>query len=261
MDEMKTVQQDDIRFEVRDNIAILTLSGAPGNYLKTPAFMPLSQFSQWMSDESLKGLIIRGEGRNFSAGGDLTKLFTAMDEDDSVTETLMTEGGELLRAIENLDIPVIAAINRVCFGGGLELALACHIRVASENALLAFPEVNRNLMPGMGGTFRLPAVTGLFHAAGMILGGDTIDAVTAKETGVIDHIAPRDQAFDYAWRLMLKMTHDRPVVVIRNIMTALRNSLCLAPDEAIKEETRLFCELARIESARRKQEDGNTMGS
>ncbi|MEI6683642.1 MAG: enoyl-CoA hydratase/isomerase family protein [Bacteroidota bacterium] len=254
-------QHGDILFEIRESIAILTLCSPPGNYLKVPAFIPVSQFREWMGDEDLKGLIIRGEGRNFSAGGDLPHLFAAMDDDDGAIETLMSEGIELLGAIENLDIPVIAAINRVCFGGGLELALACHIRVASENALLAFPEVNMNLMPGMGGTMRLPAVTGLFRSAGMILGGDMLDATAAKEAGLIDHIAPRDQAFDYAWNLMVKMTRDRPVKVIRNIMSALENSLCLAPDEALKEESRLFCELARIESARRKQEDGDAVGS
>jgi len=251
----------DIQYEVRESIAILTLSPPPGNYLKVPAFVAVSQFREWMSDERLKGLIIRGAGRNFSAGGDLPHLFAAMEEDDSAIETLMAEGGELLSILESLEIPVIAAINRVCFGGALELALACHIRVASENALLAFPEVNGNLMPGMGGTFRLPAVTGLFHSAGMILGGDTMNAAAAKEVGLIDHIAPRDEAFDYAWNLMVKMTGDRPVKVIRNIMSALRNSLCLAPDEALKQESRLFCELAWIESVRRKQEDGDAVGS
>ena len=249
---------DEVLFEIDDSIGILTLNHPPENYLTVPEFIPVTIFREWTNNDTLKGLIIKGEGKNFSAGGNLEHIFSAGEKGLSL-HNLMADGLELLRCIQNLDIPVIAAINRVCFGGGLEIALACHFRVASENALLAFPEVNRNLMPGMGGTFRLPATISLFESTQMILGGDMINATEAKELGILDYVAPKDKAFEFSWNLMQKMTHDRPVKVIRFIMRALKNSTELSPEEAMKEETNLFCELARDESIRRKKEDGHTV--
>jgi len=242
---------DKVTYEMRECIGILTLHDPPSNGLALPEFVPTDLFNQWISDISLKGLIIRGEGKNFSSGGRLEAIFNTGEDPDRLAN-LMSDGIALLQSIQDLEIPVIAAINRVCFGGGLEIALACHIRVASENALLAFPEVNHNLMPGMGGTFRLPKYTGFSNSARMILDGDTITASEARELGLVDHIAPKDRAFEHAWTLMRKMTHDRPVKVIRAIMTTLKNSAELPQDEAMIEETRLFCSLAQDEAIRRK---------
>ncbi len=247
-----------VTFEIIESIGILTLSDPPENYLPLPEFIPLPLLQDWLNNETLKGLIIRGEGRNFSAGGDLGKIFTLAGQPAGL-EDVMVKGHELLRYIELMDIPVIAAINRVCFGGGLEIALACHFRVASENALLAFPEVNLNLMPGMGGTYRLPAIAGTFQSARMILGGDIVSAARAREIGLVDHIAPKDKAWEYSLELMLKMTRERPVKVIRHVMTAIRNSILLGREEAAAGEVRLFCELAADESARRKTEENNTV--
>ena len=246
---------DEVLFEINDSIGILTLNTPPENYLTLPEFIPVTLFRDWTKDDTLKGLIIRGEGKNFSAGGNLQQIFAA-GENESALHRLMDDGLELLWCIQHLDIPVIAAINRVCFGGGLEIALACHFRVASENALLAFPEVNLNLMPGMGGTSRLPATIGLFQSAGMIMGGDMVNAAEAKKMGLVDYIAPKDQAFEVSWNLMQKMTHDRPVKVIRYIMKAIKNAAELTPEEAMKAETKLFCELAKDEATRRKKEHG-----
>jgi enoyl-CoA hydratase len=245
---------DTVTFEVLDSIGIITLHAPPANELAIPEFIPIDLFKQWTSSSSLKGLIIKGGGKNFSAGGSLNAIFEASDHPE-VLKTLMQSGLNLLNNLTNLDIPVIAAINRVCFGGGLEIALACHIRVASENALLAFPESNLNLMPGMGGTFRLPAFAGFSESAKIILGGDIVNAPDALRMGFIDYLAPKDQAFEYAWTLMQKMTHDRPVKVIRSIMKALKNASELSPDEAMLEETRMFCSLALDEARRRKTEE------
>ncbi len=248
------IHRDKSTFELIDSIGIISLDDPPANALSIPEFISIRLLHQWIANPSLKGLIIRGEGKNFSAGGNLEAIFNASGNPKTL-QSLMEDGISLLKTIENLDIPVIAAINRVCFGGGLEIALACHIRIASENALLAFPEANFNLMPGMGGTVRLPAYAGFSQSAEMILGGDMIDALNAKELGIVDHIAPKDQAFEYAWTLMQKMTHDRPVKVIRSIMKALKNAVELSHDEAMKEETLLFCSLARDEAERRKNEE------
>lgn len=248
---MSTVNH--IRYEITDSIGVVTLCDPPGNVLPVPAFIGDDLMDRITTDPELKGLIIKGEGRNFSAGGNLERIFVESSDQEAL-RSLMDDGHRTLSRITSLDIPVIAAINRVCFGGGLEIALACHIRVASENALLAFPETNQNLMPGMGGTVRLPALAGFAVSARMILEGDTLSATEARELGLVDHIAPRDGAFRYAFELMLKMTQDRPVTVIRSVMRALHNAEALPPADALREETRMFCALASTEADRRRKE-------
>jgi enoyl-CoA hydratase/carnithine racemase len=247
-------QNDLVTFEIHNEVGIITLDLPPGNYLPIPGFIPLNMFMQWIGSDHLKGLIIRGRGKNFSAGGNLEQIFKESGHPDTM-QHLMDEGIELLNCIQNLEIPVISVISGVCFGGGLEIALASHIRVASENALLAFPEVSHNLMPGMGGTVRLPGVIGWSYAVNMILGGDIINAKAGKEMGLIDYLVPKDQSFTFALNLMQKMTRDRPLKVIKSIMKSLKNARTLSPEAAMAEETKLFCKLAIDEAERRKTEE------
>ncbi|MCK9219794.1 MAG: enoyl-CoA hydratase/isomerase family protein [Bacteroidales bacterium] len=242
-----------ISFEIINDIGIISLGNPPSNKLEQPEFIPLEQFHEWIQDESVKALIITGEGKNFSSGGNLKEIFHQTQDPERLAFG-MNAGKELLEAINDLLIPSIAAINRVCFGGGLEIALACHIRVASENALLAFPEINSNLMPGLGGTIRLPEIIGLSQATRVILGGDIVNASDAKSMGLVDFLAQKDHAFEYAFSLARKMTIDRPVKVINAIMKSLKNAATLSPTEAMKDETRLFCMLAINEAERRKME-------
>ncbi len=247
---------DTVKYEIRQQIGILTISMPPGNYLPSPEFISRELMDRIGQDESLKGLIVCGEGRNFSAGGDPgTILATAADPE--LLRRQLEKGSELLHSISHLHIPVIAAINGVCFGGGLEIALACHIRVASQNALLAFPEVNHGLMPGMGGTFRLPSVTVSAAAQLMLLGGDLLTATEALKLGIVDYMAPKGQSFTMAWDLMQKMTHDRTPKLIRYVLRALQNAETLSAEEAFSEELRMFCELAVDEAGKRKESGGS----
>ncbi len=247
-------QIEKVTFEVHDSIGIISFNTPPANELELPEFISIDLFNSWIADTTLKGLIIRGMGRNFSAGGKLDTIFSISHNPEHL-QGLICRGLELLQRIQNLDIPVIAAINRVCFGGGLEIALSCHIRVASGNALLAFPEVNQNLMPGMGGTVRLPALSGFSQSAKIILGGDMLNAQEAKELGIVDFISPNDQAYEYSLTLIKKMTHDRPVKVVKSIMKALKNTMELPRNEAMMEETRLFCSLVQDEAERRQEKE------
>jgi enoyl-CoA hydratase/carnithine racemase len=246
------MNKETVTFDVAEGIGIITIDDPPANYLSLPEFIPFDRFLGWISNPEMKGLIITGGGKNFSAGGDLNTIFNAAPQPEAL-QALMQDGHRLLFALQELDIPVVAAINKVCFGGGLEIALACHIRVASENAMLAFPEVNHNLMPGMGGTFRLPLLAGFSASAQMLLGGDMLSAPDARQLGLVDYIAPKDMALQYSLNLLRKMTQDRPVKVIRSIMQALKNAVHMQPEEAMKEETRLFADLARDEAGRRKK--------
>ena len=101
---------------------------------------------------------------------------------------------DLFDFVENLSTPVIAAINGFALGGGLELAMACHIRVASNNARMGLPEVSLGLIPGYGGTQRLPRLVGPGHAMRMILTGERVDAATALRIGLVEEVVPQGQA-------------------------------------------------------------------
>jgi len=240
-----------VMWEFCNGIGIITLNSPPANYLYEPEFISQENFRQWTSDPGLKGIIIHGKGKHFSAGGDLERLFDIVEEDAGL-EKKMTSGNALLSCISKLDVPLLAAIQGVCFGGGLEVALACHIRIAGEKALFAFPEVNRNLMPGMGGTVRLPGVIGNSNALKMIISGEMISADEAMKMNLIDTIVPGEEVLDYSIRLLSKMVTDKPIDVIHAVVRSIRNATELPPDKAIAEETRLFCRLAYEEAERRR---------
>lgn len=235
---------NEISLRRTDEVGILEIGTPPGNKLKHPAFTSQLLLEQFIKENKLKGLIITGMGRNFSTGAE-PEIISELSHTPELLQSELTEGIALLSYIRNLNIPVIAAINRLCFGGGLEIALACHIRVASENALFAFPESNHGLIPGLNGIIRLPDLTGLARAMQMILSGDTMDAPMALQTGMIDYLAPKDGAVVYALSLMNKMVHGRPHRVIHAVVQSLTHRNYLSEKEAAEEETRLFCQLAR----------------
>ena len=242
-----------ITWKVTGSTGLLSLGPPPDNLLKEPDFVPPEVLKKWTSSPDLKGIIIHGQGKHFSSGADAENLFRQIASGVNM-ESRMNEGKAVLDLLGSLDIPVIAAIQGVCFGGGLEIALACDIRICSENTLFAFPEVNIGLMPGLGGTVRLPGTIRYAEALKMILGGDMINAREALATGLADRVIPKNELLPYCLALMGKMTSDRPLEVIRAVMKALRNSVNLSREDAMAEETRQFCQLAKKESERRASE-------
>lgn len=240
--------------KITDEIGILTLDNPPQNYLPEPEFVPLQELKGWVEENQLKGIIIAGAGRHFSGGADLSSVFSMPEAGESM-ESRMTKGKELLQYLEDLDIPVVAAINGVCFGGGLEIALACHIRICSGNALFAFPEANQGLMPGLGGTYRLGERLSFQQSLKIILGGDMINADEALLLKMVDNVVKNEDPLSWSLHFLRKITEGRPVRIINYVMRTLRNAKKLSPEESMREETRMFCDLARIESARRKTVD------
>jgi len=241
---------DKISWEIREGIGIITLDNPPENYLVQPEFVPVEVLRQWTSYEYLKGILICGAGKHFSGGGKLDQLFSMIRNQEDIGRKI-EKGKEALSLLESLNIPVVAAIQGICFGGGLEVALACHIRVCSENTLFAFPEVNQGLLPGLGGTVRFPEATGFASAFRMMLSGDMIGAEEAMEIRLADYLVPRRKVVEFSLNLLHKMTRDRPVRVIHAVMNALHNARRLPREEAFREETRIFCELAMEEAKHR----------
>jgi enoyl-CoA hydratase/carnithine racemase len=144
----------------------------------------LSDTFATITTQQLHGLIITGGGRHFSSGANVTELFTMSAEQ-------IARAGALFAHIAALPIPVVAAISGACLGAGLELALACSQRIATPRAVFALPEVEYGLMPGCGGTLRLPRCIGKSAAAELILSGRTFDAREALRLGLIDSICQK----------------------------------------------------------------------
>jgi enoyl-CoA hydratase/carnithine racemase len=236
------ISRDDI-WKRAGSIGLLSLHSPRGNYLEEPGFIPLPLLEELFSEPGLKGVIIKGGGRHFSAGADLAQL-KLLAKDDTLLAEKITAGKTLIRLIESLDVPVVAEISGVCFGGGLEIALACHIRICSDNALFAFPEVNYGIMPGLGGTVMLTRLIGPGRSAEMILSGDMANAEKALEMKLVEYIVPSVDLNSFTLEYLHKLTDDREVEVIRSVMKSIRNSLAMDMESALAEETRLFCALA-----------------
>ena len=237
-------------WEIRNDIGIITLDNPPENYLVQPDFVHIETLRKWTSYDYLKGILICGAGKHFSGGGKLENLFRMIRDKENINETI-SKGKAVLEHLDNLDIPVVAAIQGICFGGGLEVALASHIRICSDNALFAFPEINQGVMPGLGGTLRCPGKAGFAKTIKLILSGDMINAEDAQEMNLVDFIVSKQKVFDYSFNLLQKLTKDRPLPVINAVMKALKNARLLSIEDAMKEETRMFCELALAEAKRR----------
>jgi 3-hydroxyacyl-CoA dehydrogenase len=169
-----------VRHTLEDGIAILEIENPPVNALAQPvraALLATVQAAQ--ADPAVRGVLIHGAGRCFVAGADLRE-FDTPPRPPLLNDVLLT--------IEGLEKPVLAALHGTALGGGLELALACHYRCASADARLGFPEIKLALIPGSGGTQRLPRLVGAAAALEMMLGGEPIDAARALDIGILDRL-------------------------------------------------------------------------
>jgi enoyl-CoA hydratase len=180
----------DIRIDTSDGVATITVDRAHrGNALSFAVLDSLETAAHRLAvDTDVRAVVITGAGgRAFSAGADITEL-AGLDHTGGVT--LAAHGHRVFDAIAELPQPVIAAVNGVAFGGGLELALACDLRIAADHARFAFPEITLANVPGWGGTYRLPQVVGAGRARHMLLGGQPITAETALAWGLVTDVVP-----------------------------------------------------------------------
>lgn len=163
-------------------------------------------------DKSIKVVILTGSGdKAFVAGADIAEF---VDYSTKEGGKLASSGQKLLFSfIENMGTPVIAAINGYALGGGLELAMACHFRVASHNARMGLPEVSLGVIPGYGGTQRLPQLIGKGRAMEMILTAGMIDAAKAHEYGLVNHVVEQEHLMDLSLKLAAKITENSPKAI------------------------------------------------
>ena len=175
-----------VHYEVRDGVALLTIDNPPVNPLSSGVRFYLSQHMETATaDANVKAIVITGKGRAFIAGADIRDF----GKPASADEQPKRQAGVI---IEESKKPVIAAINGTAFGGGLEFALTCHYRVASPGAPVGLPEIKIGLLPGGGGTQRLPRLIGAANAMNAILSGDPFETDDALKLGIIDEIITGD---------------------------------------------------------------------
>ena len=174
-----------------DGVEILVLKNPPVNALSTALLAELDQQVRALeADRSARAVVLTGDGQYFSAGADLKEMATM---DLANAPEVVRRGHELYGRIAHLRVPVIASINGLALGGGLELALACDLRVAGESAKLGAPEVNYGLMPAYGGTQRLPRLVGVAKAKELIYTGAMISAAEALKIGLVNKTVPAGQ--------------------------------------------------------------------
>ena len=210
-------------YEKKENIGILTINRPEKlNAISNELTKELGKFLEDLAnDEEIRVLIITGAGEKaFVAGADISEL---ANRDARLGRKVSRERQEVFSLIENLHIPVIAVINGYALGGGLELALACSIRIASEKAQFGAPEVKLGIIPGDGGTQRLPRLVGLGQAMEMILTGDFIDAEEAYRIGLVNKIYPHDQLHEKAMELARRIA-SRPPLAVRFAKDAINRS-------------------------------------
>lgn len=232
-----------LSWERRGALGVLFIDNPPGNYLPRPDFADAAELRRWFSADNLLGVALTGRGRHFSGGADLAALPHQDDDEMALLQTIRL-GHAILDAIAACPVPVVAAISGACLGGGLEIALACHLRVCTPRAVFGFPEAGLGLIPGLGGTVRLPHVVGLDRALMLLLAADTVDAGTALRLGLVHHVAAEGTALDAALALLARLTRDRSRAVVTAVVRAIANAAVMDPGEAMAEEARAFCRLA-----------------
>ena len=205
---------ENLLIEKDNGITVITINRPTKlNALNKATIDELHQaFDAENKDHSTKVIIITGSGEKaFVAGADISEFAHFSVEDG---RKLAAKGQELLfDFVENLSTPVIAAVNGFALGGGLELAMSAHFRLASDNAKMGLPEVTLGVIPGYGGTQRLPQLVGKGRAMEMIMTATMIDAETAKNYGLVNHVVPQVELLTFAKSIASKITKNSSVAI------------------------------------------------
>jgi enoyl-CoA hydratase len=215
---------ENILIEKQDNIAVITINRPTKlNALNKETIQELHDgFKTLSEDKSVKAIIITGSGEKaFVAGADISEFANFSVEEGG---KLAAEGQALLfDFVQNLNTPVIAAVNGFALGGGLELAMSCHFRVASDNAKMGLPEVTLGVIPGYGGTQRLAQLVGKGRAMEMIMTAGMIDAETAKSYGLVNHVVSQAELLDFTKTIAAKIAKNSSVAIAKAIQAINAN--------------------------------------
>jgi enoyl-CoA hydratase/carnithine racemase len=230
--------------EPEQAIRVLTIDRPPVNALNEEVVDMLSTaVNEAIQDQHIKAVIITGSGKVFVAGADVEKLAAA---DKGAAREIVAGVKALHRMLRTGPKPVIAAINGMAAGGGLELAMACDIRIADKDSLMGLPEVTLGVLPGAGGTQMLPRLVGLGKSLELMLQGRIVTADEAMDIGLIEQVAREESALEKALGLAKKIIQNAPLA-IAEIKAAAYDTLSLPLEKGLEEETERFVRLCETE--------------
>lgn len=228
-----------ILYEKENGIGVVCINRPQAlNVLNSEVFSELYQvFNEISTDNEVRVVIITGTGdKAFVAGTDITEMKSRSSLEIRDFAIAARKANE---AIYNLGKPVIAAINGFALGGGLELAMVCDLRICSENAKFGQPEINLGIIPGGGGTQRLTRLVGMTKAKELLFTGDTIDAQTAVDIGLVNKVVPNGKLMDEAKALAQKVL-DKGAVALRLTKTAINTGANMVLSSALDFEADCF---------------------
>lgn len=225
-----------------DGVAVMTIDNPPMNTVgrKTKADIVRTALEA-IADPKVRVILLTGKGKAFVAGADIEELLSFKEFDDATG--LAERGYRMTGTIEDADKPVIAVINGFCLGGGLELAMACHMRIASDKARLGLPEITLGIIPGFAGTQRLPRIVGKAKGMEMILTGAHYTAKDAYEMGLVNRVIPHDKLMDEA-KAFAKTIAQKSRVAVKAAMDSISAGLEVSFEEGLLIESENFGHVA-----------------
>lgn len=225
-------------YEVADGICIVTVNRPDKlNALNMETIAEIGNaINAARHDDAVRGIIITGSGpKAFIAGADISE-FAGYNHEQGME--LSAHGHRVFDSVENCTKPVIAAVNGFALGGGCELAMACHMRVAAENARFGQPEVKLGLIPGYGGTQRLAMLTGKGKAMELLMTADMIDAAEAYRLGLVNHVVPAEQLIGKCREILNKIALQAPLAIASIVQTV--NAFYAKGKDGYREEIEQF---------------------
>ena len=235
-----------INFSSENKIAIIAINNPPANALSSKVMEELDDsVDAVLKDDDIKVAIITGTGGViFVAGADIKEI--ANIENAAKGQELTAKGQAVLNKIEQSEKPFIVAINGLTLGGGCELAMACHIRIASDMTKFGQPEINLGIIPGFGGTQRLPRLVGSGKAAEIILTGDMVTAKEAHRIGLVDKIVPPDDVLKQA-KGIAKRIASKGKLAIAAALKSMNRGLKTPLEEGLRIESEIFGKVCETE--------------
>lgn len=231
-----------ISFTVDERVATVTISNPPANVLTTPLMAELEKtFDELSGNDDVKVIVVTGSGTLFVAGADIKEIASIAS---SVQGEALAKGGQaVFEKIERMKKPVIAAITGFCLGGGMELAMSCHMRIAGDRARMGQPEINLGIIPGFGGTQRLTRLVGKPKALELILTGDMVNAQEAKALGLVNKVVPEGEVLKQALGLAKKIASKGKKTVQTVLRTIQEGTQLLPASGGFAMEAALFGEI------------------
>ena len=241
-----------LKKEVNEGLAIVTIDRPEAlNALNNALLSELKDmFTELRDDEAVRAVILTGAGKAFVAGADIAAM-NAMTPIEG--REMMVLGHSLMDLIEDMEKPVIAAVNGFALGGGCELSMACDIRIASEKAKFGQPETGLGIIPGFGGTQRLPRLVGRSMAKYLLFTSDVIGADRALEIGLVEFVVPAESLMEEAEKIARKIMANGPIAV-----GLVKKAVNKGYDLPIREATSLEIELETVAFATEDKTEGMT---